>query len=150
MNKIITLFVATVLLSSCYHINTEKPVVPEKLLTHDQMSDVITQIQIAEAGFKVVRTKVKLKNLKPEIYNNIIEEFDITMPQLKQNLDYYNQKPEEMELIYDKVLEKLSKIQEQVEKEVKEQRVLDSIASINDSIAAKAKKDSIEFSRKKH
>lgn len=134
MYKILTFFIATLLLVSCYHVNTDEPVVPERLLSAKEMTDILTQVQIAEVGFKVVKQRHNLDNLKQEMYNSILTEYDITLIELKANMDYYYHTPEEMELIYENVLANLSKIQSKVKKELKEEKVQDSINALNDSL----------------
>ncbi len=125
------------MLSSCYHVNENEPVVPEILLSGSQMVEILTEIQITEAGFSINKNRIKAKDLKPEYYDKILQQYGITLQQLKENIDYYHESPKVLEDIYEKVLANLSKIQSDVllEKEkIEEKRIADSIQMVTDSI----------------
>ena len=149
MNKILILLGLTLLFSSCYHINKVEPAVPEKLLSINEMADILSQVQIAEAGFKVVKKKPNHNNFKQDIYNTILSKYNISLVQFKENMDYYQQSPDKMEIIYDKVLEKLRVIQDVVENEIEEQKIQDSITALHDTIAVALKIPNKEKDSKK-
>ncbi len=124
-------------LSSCYNVNKHDVAIPEKLLSKTQMVEVLTDIQITEAGFSLNKNKKSANNLKPKYYTKILEQYDITFQQFKDNLDYYHNSPKVFEEIYELVLGNLSKIQSDVilEKEELDKKIAaDSIALLNDSI----------------
>ena len=135
--KLFFVFSFFFLLSSCYHVNESKPVVPDILLSSSQMVEILTEIQITEAGFSINKNRIKAKELKPEYYDKILHQYGITIQQLKENIDYYHDSPKVLEEIYEKVLANLSKIQSDVllEKEkIEEKRIADSITMVTDSI----------------
>lgn len=125
--------------SSCYNVNKSEPVVPDILLSKTQMVEILTEVQLAEAGFNVKKNRSKANELKPKYYDRILQHYGITLQQLKDNIDYYNDSPKVMEEIYELVLANLSKIQSDVllEKEELEKEIAnDSIIKFTDSIKA--------------
>jgi len=118
-------------------VNKRDIAIPEKLLSKKQMVEVLTEIQITEAGFSINKNRKSANNLKPQYYTKILEQYDITYQQLKENIDYYHNSPKKFEEIYELVLGNLSKTQNDVikEKEEFDKKVSgDSIAILKDSI----------------
>ena len=137
MVKLFFSFIIFATLSSCYNVNKKDVVVPEKLLSKTQMIELLTDIQITEAGFSINKNRKSANNLKPKYYSKILEQHNITIQQFKENIDYYHDSPKAFEEIYESVLGKLSKIQSEViieKEEFDKKKVADSIAHLNDSI----------------
>ena len=137
MTKLIIAFISIFILSSCYHVNESENVVPDVLISKTQMVEILTEIQITEAGFSLNKNRVKAKELKPEYYDKILLQYGITIAQLKENIDYYHESPEVLEDIYDKVLANLSKIESDVlieKEELEKKRITDSIFMVTDSL----------------
>lgn len=129
--------VITIFLSSCYHVNKSEIIVPDILISESQMVEILTEVQVAEAGFNISKNRNKGKKLKPEYYNRIIQEYGITMIQLRENIDYYQNYPKVMEDIYEQVLANLSRYQSDVLIELEEaenKRIADSIVMVMDSL----------------
>ncbi len=144
--KLFFLLIIIFTLSSCYNVNVNEVAVPEKMLSQKQMVDIITDIQLIEAGFSINKYVIKGKDLKPEYYNEIFKKHSITVQQFSQNIDYYYASPKVMEEIYESVLANLSKIQSKViieKEELDKQLAADSIAAVNDSLEI-IKADSIK------
>ena len=123
--------------SSCYNVNKSEVQTPNKLLTKSEMVKVLTEIQIAEAGFSINKYRRNADSLKPEYYSSILNQNSITVKQFKENINYYHHSPKIMEDIYELVLENLSKIQSNVileKEEFDKQKKLDSIAAVKDSL----------------
>jgi len=137
MIKLFFISISLFLLSSCYNVNRDEPVEPDILLSKEQMVEILTEVQLTEAGFQFKYYRNKAKELKPEFYNKILKQYGITLQQFKDNIDYYNYFPKVMEEIYESVLANLSKIQSEVlieEQEAEKIRIADSIAIITDSL----------------
>ncbi len=133
MFKLFFLLILFLGVTACSKVNKSEVVIPEKLLSKTQMVEILTQIQIAEAGFSINKNKLEANTLKPQSYNKILEQYSISTKQFKENINYYYDSPVVMEDIYEQVLGKLSKIQSDViiEKEkLDNQIVADSIAAI--------------------
>ncbi len=110
MTKLFSFIFIALLLSSCYTENKPEVKPPEKLLSEDIIIDILTDIQLAE-GIIVNRRSSKTtvpKSFKDSIYQVIFDHYQITARELNENLDYYNNDPEQMEEIYEEVLSRLS------------------------------------------
>lgn len=125
--------------SSCYLEN--KPVInsPDNLFSKEKMILVMTDIQLIEGALNYNRvTKRGSSEFKEPYYNQLFIEHKITAKDFKQNLDYYNMRPDVMEEILDKVLENTNQKLGQLEKKITEERIADSlkrIEEINDSLS---------------
>ena len=111
MSKNLILLIIILGLVSCY--NESKPVVepPDFLMSEEMVIDVLTDIQLAEGIITHSRRERKTteRDFKDSVYQVIFDHYEITAEQLNKNLDYYNSDVEQMEKMYEKVLENLSK-----------------------------------------
>lgn len=102
-------------LLSCYHENMEIVPVPEKLLTKDQMIDILTDLQLSEGILTFKRIERQpVANYGESLYTKVIDEHQLTREQLQENIDYYNSDPKLMEKIYEEVLARLNKKQSEL------------------------------------
>ncbi len=125
MKKIIFLVPAFFILFSCYHEARDNTPVPHPLFSSGQMVDILTDVQLAEAV--IARNRIERKYLKKgyndSVYRVIFEHYNITAEQLKDNINYYNSDPREMETIYDKVLSNLGRLKSELEMETKKEEI---------------------------
>jgi len=106
------------LLFSCYHVNKLEIVAPDHLLSEDEMVSILTDVQIAEAALIYRRThRIEQQGFREAAYQKIFSNYGITAKILNENINYYNNDPEKMEVIYEKVLAKLSRMQGEIEEE---------------------------------
>ena len=114
-------------LSSCYTENKPATEPPESLLSKELVIELITDLQLAEgiiSNNRLDKTLTK-RDFKDSIYQVIFEHYQITAEQMKENLDYYNNDPEQMEKMYEQVLTNLSKYESEIiVKEVNQDTVL--------------------------
>ena len=70
-------------------------------------------IQLAEGviSYQRVLKYRKTSDFKDSLYSVVLDHYELSLDELNENLDYYNSDPNNMELIYDKVLSKLSRLQ---------------------------------------
>ncbi len=120
-------------LASCQDLKkTEKP---DDLIPEDKMIDVLTELSLVNAARNYSKQKLEATGIEPEEY--IYEKFDIDSLQFDRSNDYYTEKYDQYERIYDSV-----KIRLQILK-----TSLDSLREIEvrieDSIKL-AKKDSLK------
>jgi len=140
IQKSLSTFILLIILisfSSCYNVNKTEVAPPDKLLSASEMVELLTEIQITEAGFSINKNRKNANNLKPKFYKKILKQHSITTQQFKENINYYHHSPKVMEKIYELVLENLSKIQNNVileKEEFDKQKKLDSIAAVKDSL----------------
>lgn len=125
MRKILGFVLIAFLFFSCYHENQKEIVVPEKLLSEDELVEVLTDLQLAEGLITYQRLqKISVKkDFKDSVYNLVFENYGLTIPELTSNLNYYNNDPQNMEILYEKVLSNLSKLQSEVEVAAKKDTV---------------------------
>ena len=131
MLRFISFVLLLIILSSCYNERKSTLVPPDPLLTEEQLLNVLTDMQLAEAIINYDRLQ-KITNkgdFKDTIYSVILQHYSISAEQLNDNLDYYNNDPENMERLYEEVLSNLSTLQSEIQIE----------ASINDTLIEESK-----------
>ena len=107
----------------CYHKNKEVVPVPDKLIPHDSMVLILTDLQLAEGIVSFERlNRVNKKNLKDTYYQKVLNHYGITAKQFRENMDYYNMQFDEMASIYDEVIQRLTVMEESIKKEKEQSR----------------------------
>ena len=105
--KIIS-FILCLILLSC---GAPKTKIPQDILSENSFIDLLKDIHLAEAKFELLKTK-GIENAKNELahnYSAIYETHQITADDFDKTIDYYAQHPEQLEKIYTRVLEQLTK-----------------------------------------
>ena len=109
------------LVTACGH--KEKGFMPERLLTEQEMIDMLTDVQIIEADINYqknlerdqqnedsVKTAPKdYVKMSREYYDQFFEHYGITDSIFSQNIRYYSERPEVLERIVDSVMNRLDK-----------------------------------------
>ena len=101
-------FIFCMILLSCGAPKTE---IPQDILSENSFISLLKDIHLAEAKFELNKTK-GMENAKNELahkYINIYETHEITVSDFNKTLDYYAQYPEQLEKIYIRVIEQLTK-----------------------------------------
>ena len=108
-------FVLTALIFGCSE-PSEGP--PEDVLTKEVFTQVMIDVQLIE-GMKIHRLGPKReKNPDMELlYGVVLEEHEIDKEVFLKTYNYYKSRPEEMEIIYEQVLDSLSKLDAEVKKD---------------------------------
>jgi len=126
------------MLNACYHINENEIVKPNNFFDKQKMVNILTDAQIVEGALNYNRVnRVNVTELKEEYYNQVFIKYNITVNDFKQNMNYYNSKPDELEEILNSVLGKLNQIQAQLEQKIADEKTIkDSLyqVHIQDSI----------------
>jgi len=133
IRNIIKLTVPFILLffSSCYIENKPVDNQPDNLFSKDKMTEVMTDIQIIEGALNFDKLKRKsIKELKEPYYNQLFIEHKISAKDFKQNLAYYNMRPEIMEEILEQVLENTNQILGKLEQRITKEKIADSLRKI--------------------
>jgi hypothetical protein len=111
-----TVFLALILFTAgCGEPEVE--VAPDGLLDKDKFTEVMVDVQLVE-GMKVHKLGPK-REKSPDMeamYANIFAKYGIDQEDFDATYDYYKARPEEMELIYEQVLDSLSKLDVEVKK----------------------------------
>jgi len=121
--RVLGFFVLLVVISSCSVFNRHKEV-----LDDEQFAQVLADIHLADAvlvekGYSIVNDSAKIKMY----YRDIFKKNNISAAQFDTTLKYYTVHADKYDLVYDKVLEILSKRQQEIkveaEKDVKINKV---------------------------
>ena len=104
-----------VLATACGH--KDEGFMPERLLTEQEMIDLMTDVQIIEADITYQKTMEREQGNTPKdysgitqsYYNQLFEHHGINDSIFSQNIKYYTERPAIMERIMDSVLQRLTK-----------------------------------------
>lgn len=103
------------LFASCGETSVEET--PDGLLDRDKFTEVMVDVQLAE-GMKVHKLG-PMREKSPDMeamYANLFQKHKIDQNEFDITYDYYKARPDEMELIYEQVLDSLSKLDVEVKK----------------------------------
>lgn len=110
MRHFFIIFTCLLLLASC--ADKSKAFKPEHLLTEQEMTDVMTDVQILEADINRRKADGKRTDgMAESYYSQLFEHYGITDSIFNQNLRYYTEHPEVLERIMDSVTQRLVKTQ---------------------------------------
>ena len=106
-----------VLVTACGH--KDKGFMPERLLTEEEMIDVMTDMQIIEAQINYQKTldteegtkTTDYKAMTQSYYDQFFEHYGITDSIFSQNIRYYTEQPEVLQRIMDSVVQRLTREQ---------------------------------------
>jgi len=109
-----------VLVVSCGH--KDKGFIPERLLTQEEMIDIMTDVQIIEADINYQKNKEReaeeapkdYKGLTQSYYDQLFEHYGITDTIFSQNLRYYTERPDQLEKIMDSVTQRFVRVQSEM------------------------------------
>ncbi|MAZ94163.1 MAG: DUF4296 domain-containing protein [Bacteroidales bacterium] len=137
MKKWLALTFIVITISACYNINDKEIIIPEKLLSKNELATIMTEMQIAEASFVVNSDARHELSMKPNYYDAILIHYDITLDEIRDNINYYQTSHDDMEEIYETVLKNLSKLESDVEYQIKEMDLAkDSTLMHSDTMAS--------------
>ena len=108
------------MLSACD--NMSKAYMPQRLLTEQEMMDVMTDVQIIEADINYQKTKEReaeeapkdYKGLTQSYYDQLFEHYGITDTIFSQNLRDYTERPDQLEKIMDSVTQRFVRVQSEM------------------------------------
>ncbi len=146
MKNIFLLLIAIASLGSCYNINKPDESVPDPLLTKAELASILTEMHIVEASF-VTNSEMRIsRSEKPLYYKAILEKYEVSLDNVRDNLIYYQSQPKIMEGIYEDVLEQLSIYQSEIKAEITQKKIIeDSLKIIADSLNEITNTDSLSL-----
>lgn len=95
----------------------------EDILSKEVFTRVMIDVQLVE-GMKIHRLGPK-RDENPDmeiLYAHVLAQHEITKEEFLKTYDYYKARPAEMELIYEEVLDSLSKLDVEVKKDYGQER----------------------------
>jgi len=109
--NLIKLFIVSVLFFSCKPTKEEDVVVPETILSEEQLVNVLTDAYLAEGA-----SGINVKNATGEKFDstyifNPLKDNHIEKAQFDSSMVFYSKHPKKLKIIYDKVLDRLSAAQ---------------------------------------
>ncbi|MBU1010487.1 MAG: DUF4296 domain-containing protein [Bacteroidetes bacterium] len=103
------------ILVSCKPIEKDTVPKPDIVLSENQMVNLIYDATLAESGMNFKRSKGQdFSVLHDTLYDLILAKHNISLDLFEENLSWYNQHPENMEVIYNKVIDKLQALKTEV------------------------------------
>ncbi len=102
------LFIVSALLFSCKPRHEENEVVPETILTEEQLVNVLTDAYLAEGASGINIKSVTGEKFDSTYLFNPLEDNHIEKAKFDSSMAYYTRHPKKLKIIYDKVLDKLS------------------------------------------
>ena len=116
MKKLLFILLFFVLVTACGH--KDKGFMPERLLTEQEMIDVMTDVQIIEADINSRKNQEREQGLPQKdyskltksYYNQLFAHYGITDSLFLQNMRYYTERPADLERIMDSVVQRLTKL----------------------------------------
>lgn len=109
---------------SCYHENQPEATVPQHLINKDELVQILVDIQLAEGALSYRRARrIEQQDFRKSVYQKIFSVHGINAKILNENINYYNSEPENMELIYEAVLAKLSRMEGELNEEAKQESI---------------------------
>lgn len=110
MQRFFVLF-AVVLLFSC---NRKTNVTPTGLLSKSRMVDLLTEIQLAEAGAGTGYNLDQLNALMAERYAALLQRHQVSYEQFVASYNHYLAHPEQLAAIYDEVIKRLTDMEAEI------------------------------------
>ena len=97
---------------------------PERLLSQAEMIDILSDVQIIEADINHQKTKEReaeetpkdYKGLTQSYYDQLFEHYGITDSIFSQNVRYYTERPDQLEIIMDSVMQRFVRLQSEMKK----------------------------------
>ena len=91
---------------------------PSRLLTEQEMIDIMTDVQILEADMNYRKSNGKMIGDMPkEYYRQLFEHYGITDSIFSENMRYYTYSPATIERIMDSVVQRLTKVQSESQRD---------------------------------
>lgn len=98
--------------------NSNDNYTPKNRIGNDKMVSLLTEIHLVEGSITPMllygdsATQFILNN-----YDFLLSKYKTTQPDFRESMNYYVQHPKEMDKIYEKVVERLSKMQSEIKQE---------------------------------
>lgn len=112
----LTFFIVILFLlqSSCTQ-DKKKDEIPSVLLNVEQMEEIILDIHLAEGTLNFKRNiGQNLDEQKNLYFDQLFREHGVNQRIFEQNLLFYNRNPKQMDVIYDSVIKRLERMQENI------------------------------------
>lgn len=107
IKRLVTLLIIALLAWSCEEAETR----PEHILDEEVMVAVLTDVQLLESVKMTQSGKSRLPLQSTDAYGGIFSKHDVSEEEFKESMSYYSHYPEQLEVIYDRIIVALSERQ---------------------------------------
>jgi len=108
MKRLTLISLLFVLVVACGH--KDKSFKPERLLSEQEMVDIMTDVQILESDMNYRKSKGEnIEGMAQSYYDQLFEHYSITDSVFQQNIRYYTERPPVLERIMDSVVGRLTR-----------------------------------------
>ena len=111
MKKYFSIIFISLLLTGCYSNQSTEVDIPEEdpPIGFDTMSDILVDMHLAQSSIKQMQVKRKDIEGKAELYHSLIfKKHGVSKEDFELSMEYYNYRSEELKLLYEEVITKLS------------------------------------------
>ena len=112
MRRFLCLLTVLLLAAACCGCgNRHREKKPEKLLSEQQMIDVMADVYLVEAMLTQKKQQGEpVSGLAAEYYRQLFDHYGITDRDLEENMAYYTRQPAVLEVVMDSVAQRLEQI----------------------------------------
>jgi len=111
MKKILSIIFISFFLLGCYNNKSPEVVIPsdDPPIDMEMMSDILVEMHIVQSTIKQLQVKRKdIEGITEEHHARIFKDYGITKEDFDKSIEYYNYRTEELKIIYEEVITKLS------------------------------------------
>ena len=85
----------------------KKNTVDFEIYDHQEFADILFDLTLVEAAYRINMADVEAGTKRKEIYQNVLLAHQTDSTSFNENWDYYGLRPDEMQEVYDLVLNKI-------------------------------------------
>jgi hypothetical protein len=111
MKRLIHIILLTLLLQACYNEQSQEVTIPqeEPPISVELMSEILVDMHLAQSAIKQLQSQKKdIQGFSEEYHSLILKKHGVTKEDLDKSLEYYNYRTDDLKLIYEEVITKLS------------------------------------------
>jgi len=111
MKKYFSIIFISLLLTGCYNNQSTEVDIPEEdpPIGFDTMSDILVDMHLAQSSIKQMQVKRKDIEGRAELYHSLIfKKYGVSKEDFELSMEYYNYRSDELKLLYEEVITKLS------------------------------------------
>lgn len=110
--KYIIVALALIVIAACGNGNKPQEKRPDDIIPKAKMIDLMVDMYIIESANNMrMMDRDTLKPSYGDFFATTMEKYDVTLDEFERSLQYYSEKPEDINEIYDETLERLSKME---------------------------------------
>jgi hypothetical protein len=111
MKRSIYIIFIILIFQACYHDRSPEVIIPpeEPPISIEEMSEILVDMHLAQSAIKEMQSQKKdIQGISEEYHARILKKHGVTKEELDKSLEYYNYRTEELKVIYEEVITKLS------------------------------------------